>query len=42
VGEDFRRSVASIIEPGTTVIVTSDSIAENSVKATVVLEGPRQ
>jgi hypothetical protein len=42
VGEDFRRSVASIIEPGTTVIVTSDSIAENSVKPTVVLEGPQQ
>lgn len=40
--DDFRRAVAGIIEPGTTVIVTSDSVAENSVKPTTVLEGPQQ
>jgi hypothetical protein len=40
--DDFRRAVAGIIEPGTTIIVTSDSVAENGVKPVTVLEGPQQ
>lgn len=40
--EDFRRAVASVIVPGTTVIVTSDSVAENSVRRMTVLEGSQQ
>lgn len=40
--EDFRRAVAGIIGPGTTVIVTSDSLAENSIRPVTVLEGPQQ
>lgn len=39
--EDFRRAVSGIVEPGTTIIVTSDSVAENSVKPITVLEGPQ-
>jgi hypothetical protein len=39
--EEFKRAVAGIIEPGTTIIVTSDSVAENSVKPVTVLEGPQ-
>jgi len=41
-GEDFRRAVGSIIEPGTTIIVTSDSVLENSAGPVTVLEGPQQ
>lgn len=41
--EDFRRAVAAIVEPGTTVIVTADSVtAENSVKPMTVIEGTKQ
>ncbi|WP_230558540.1 L,D-transpeptidase [Sphingomonas segetis] len=40
--DDFRRAVAGIIEPGTTIIVTSDSVAANGVKPVTVLEGPQQ
>jgi len=39
---DFRRAVASIIEPGTTIIVTSDAIAVDGPKSMVVLEAPQQ
>jgi hypothetical protein len=39
--DGFRRAVAGIIEPGTTIIVTSDSVVENSVKPLTVLEAPR-
>jgi hypothetical protein len=39
--DEFRRAVAAIIEPGTTVVVTSDSLtADNSVKTMTVLESP--
>ena len=40
--DDFRRAVASIIEPGTTIIVTSDSVANDSLQSRVVLEAPQQ
>ena len=40
--DDFRRAVAAIIEPGTTVIVTADSVAANSAEPVTVLEGPQQ
>jgi hypothetical protein len=38
----FRRAVASIIEPGTTIIVTSDPVMENNTESLMVLEGPEQ
>jgi hypothetical protein len=40
--DDFRKAVASVLEPGTTIIVTSDSVMENSVKPLTVLEGPQR
>jgi hypothetical protein len=40
--EDFKRAVAGIIEPGTTIIVTSDSVANNSIEPLTVLEGPQK
>ena len=40
--DDFRRAVAGIIVPGTTIIVTSDSVAENIVEPLTILEGPQQ
>lgn len=41
--ESFRQAVAGIIAPGTTIVVTSDSVTpDNSVKPVTVLEAPRQ
>jgi hypothetical protein len=40
--DDFRRSIAAMVVPGTTIIVTSDSLTEeNSIKPMTVLEGPQ-
>jgi len=39
--EGFRRAVASVITPGTTIIVTSDPVVENGTKSLMVLEGPQ-
>jgi len=35
--EDFRRAVASIIQPGTTVVVTSDSLTSGALAAPVTV-----
>jgi hypothetical protein len=41
--DGFRRAIVGIIEPGTTIIVTSDSLtADNSAKPMTVLEAPKQ
>jgi hypothetical protein len=41
--DEFRQAVAAIVAPGTTVIVTSDSLAStNGLATTTVLEGPTQ
>jgi hypothetical protein len=40
--DDFRRAVATIIVPGTTIIVTSDAITNDSPKPLIVLEAPKQ
>lgn len=39
--EGFRRAVASVIAPGTTIIVTSDPVVQDSTKSLTVLEGPQ-
>lgn len=40
--DDFRRAVAAMVVPGTTIVVTSDSLnEENSVKPMTVLEAPQ-
>ena len=39
--EDFKRAVAAIIGPGTTVIVTSDSLSPSAISAVTVLEAPK-
>ncbi len=36
--DDFRRAVASIIQPGTTIIITSDSLADTSATPLTVLD----
>lgn len=39
--DNFKKAVANIIQPGTTIIVTSDSLtAANSLKPVTVLEAP--
>lgn len=40
--DNFRHAVAGVLQPGATIIVTSDSIAENSIRPVTVLEGPQQ
>ena len=40
--EDFRKAVTGIIGPGTTVIVTSDSVAQGMVRPMTVLDAPQQ
>lgn len=39
--EGFKRAVAGIIEPGTTIVVTTDSLALNARKPTTVLEAAK-
>lgn len=38
----FKRAVASVIEPGTTIVVTSDSVAANDPQPLTILEAPQQ
>ena len=38
----FKPAVASVIEPGTTIVVTSDSVAANDAAPLTVLEAPQQ
>jgi hypothetical protein len=40
--EDFRRAVASNIQPGTTIIITSDSLAETSATPLTVMDATSQ
>ena len=37
----FKRAVASVIEPGTTIVVTSDSVAADDAEPVTILEGPQ-
>ena len=38
----FKRAVASVIQPGTTIVVTSDSVATNDPQPVTILEAPQQ
>jgi len=38
----FKRAVASVIEPGTTIVVTSDSVAASNPEPVTVLEAPQR
>jgi len=38
----FKRAVASVIEPGTTIVVTSDSVTGDDAEPVTVLEAPQQ
>jgi hypothetical protein len=38
----FKRAVASVIEPGTTIVVTSDSVGSDDPQQLTILEAPRQ
>jgi len=38
----FKRAVASVMQPGTTIVVTSDSVAANDPQPVTILEAPQQ
>lgn len=40
--ETFKRAVASVIEPGATIIVTSDSVGSEDPQPLTILEAPEQ
>ncbi len=40
--EAFRQAVAGVVEPGTTIVVTSDSVAADKTESITILEGLRQ
>jgi hypothetical protein len=40
--EVFKRAVASVVQPGTTIVVTSDSVAANDPQPVTILEAPQQ
>ncbi len=42
VADGFKRAVASVIEPGTTIIVTSDSVGSGNSRPVRILEAPQQ